>query len=175
MTSKKESILKSALELFARDGFKGTPTIKIAKAAGVSEALIFKHFKNKEGLLHAVIENGVERSKMLIANIILEPNPKALLRKYILVPFEFPESEMDYWKLIFKIKWEIEYKHEGLAEPLKLALSNAFEKLGYKKPREEAEFLYQFMDGISGNLLKGSMPTGLNLKDFLIEKYNLNE
>ena len=48
MTDKQEKILQAALELFAKEGFKGTSTNKIAKKAGVSEGLIFRHFENKD-------------------------------------------------------------------------------------------------------------------------------
>ena len=54
MTNKKEKILLTALELFANEGFKSVTTSKIAKEAGVSEGLIFRHFENKKGLLNAL-------------------------------------------------------------------------------------------------------------------------
>lgn len=38
------SLISSAANLFAAKGFKGTTTKEIAKAAGVSEALVFKYF-----------------------------------------------------------------------------------------------------------------------------------
>ena len=46
MTEKQISILESALELFSSKGFDAVPTSLIAKQAGVSEGLIFRHFKN---------------------------------------------------------------------------------------------------------------------------------
>lgn len=42
--------------LFARRGFDGTTTRQISKRAGVNEAIIFRHFRTKEGLYWAVIE-----------------------------------------------------------------------------------------------------------------------
>ncbi len=47
---RKQSIARAALPLFARQGFRGTTTKDIARAAGVSEALIFRHFPSKESL-----------------------------------------------------------------------------------------------------------------------------
>ena len=44
MTEKQENILKAALQLFAKEGFYATSTSKVAKLAGVSEGLIFRHF-----------------------------------------------------------------------------------------------------------------------------------
>ena len=45
-----------AIDLFARKGFAGTTTREIAKAAGVTEAIIFRHFATKEALYNAIID-----------------------------------------------------------------------------------------------------------------------
>src|SRR5579862_1674998 len=52
MTAKdrKLAIVKAALPLFARKGFAETTTKDLAKAAGVSEPLLYKHFPSKEAL-----------------------------------------------------------------------------------------------------------------------------
>jgi AcrR family transcriptional regulator len=48
------SILRAAARVFAENGFRGTTTKALAEAAGVSEALIFKHFPSKEALFEAM-------------------------------------------------------------------------------------------------------------------------
>jgi len=53
---RKEQILTIATGLFARQGFRGTTTKQIAEHAGVTEALIFRHFPSKEELYWAVID-----------------------------------------------------------------------------------------------------------------------
>src|SRR5438105_7849506 len=53
---RREAIVKAALPLFARKGFGNTTTRELAEAAGVSEALIYKHFPSKESL-YAEIQN----------------------------------------------------------------------------------------------------------------------
>ena len=42
--------MKAVLPIFARQGFARTTTRELAEAAGVSEALIYKHFPSKESL-----------------------------------------------------------------------------------------------------------------------------
>ena len=106
MTEKQEEILKSALELFAQEGYTATSTSKIAKKAGVSEGLIFKHFKNKEGLLMAIAKLGEEKFKSLYANIIEETNPVEVIRSVIMMPTLIREEDYDFWRLQFKLKWE---------------------------------------------------------------------
>lgn len=47
---KKSIILKTSLELFASKGYHAISVRDIAKAAGVSEAALYKHFKGKEDM-----------------------------------------------------------------------------------------------------------------------------
>lgn len=53
---RKAQIVKAASALFSKKGFKGTSTREIAKAAGISEATIFKHFSRKDDLYSAIID-----------------------------------------------------------------------------------------------------------------------
>ncbi len=53
---RRQQILEVAMRLFARRGFDGVTTRQIAKRAGVTEALIFRHFPRKQDLYWAVIE-----------------------------------------------------------------------------------------------------------------------
>ncbi len=53
---RREQILQTAFELFSRKGFSGTTTKDIARAAGVSEAMVFKHFASKDELYGALLD-----------------------------------------------------------------------------------------------------------------------
>jgi AcrR family transcriptional regulator len=50
-------ILKLAVNLFSERGFSGTTTREIAQAAGVSEAMVFRHFATKEELYSAILDH----------------------------------------------------------------------------------------------------------------------
>ena len=49
-------IVRVAMRLFSERGFRGTTTKEVAQAAGVSEAIIFRHFATKEDLYSAIID-----------------------------------------------------------------------------------------------------------------------
>jgi AcrR family transcriptional regulator len=51
MTERKLAIVQAATRLFAERGYDATPVSEIARAAGVSEGAIFRHFQTKEDLL----------------------------------------------------------------------------------------------------------------------------
>jgi TetR/AcrR family transcriptional regulator len=60
---RRNQILDTATELFARQGFEGTTTRQIAENARVNEAIIFRHFPSKEELYWAVIEHQCQLSQ----------------------------------------------------------------------------------------------------------------
>jgi TetR/AcrR family transcriptional regulator len=57
---RRRQLLDAALELFSRKGFGGTTTKEIAAAAGVTEAIIFRHFPSKQALYTAVLDSRAE-------------------------------------------------------------------------------------------------------------------
>lgn len=56
---RREQIIATAVELFSKHGFSGTTTKKIAAAAGISEAMVFRHFATKDELYEAILHTKV--------------------------------------------------------------------------------------------------------------------
>jgi TetR/AcrR family transcriptional regulator len=54
---RRRQLLDTALDIFSRKGFDGATTKEIATAAGVTEAIIFRHFPSKQALYAAVIDD----------------------------------------------------------------------------------------------------------------------
>ncbi len=173
MTEKQEKILNAALQLFAKEGYHATSTNKVAKLAGVSEGLIFRHFGNKEGLLQAILEFGAEKLKELVVDIVMETDPKEVIRKAIKLPANVDKEDFDFWKLQYKLKWELEVNSDKKMEPLKMALTNAFNKLNYEEPELEAGLILLYTDGIASSMLKGSSLNVDEMIQLLIRKYKL--
>jgi AcrR family transcriptional regulator len=57
---RRKAIVNAAVPLFARNGFAGTTTRELAAAAGVSEALLFRHFPSKQSLYREILTLGCE-------------------------------------------------------------------------------------------------------------------
>ena len=53
---RRKQLIDVAIDLFSRKGFGGTTTREIAAAAGVTEAIIFRHFATKQDLYTAILE-----------------------------------------------------------------------------------------------------------------------
>ena len=71
---KRSAILQAALELFAENGFKGSPTALIAKRAGVATGTLFFYFKNKEELIRELFQEVLVQ----INSIALEDEPEVM-------------------------------------------------------------------------------------------------
>lgn len=55
-TDRRQQLIETALDLFSRKGFDGATTKEIAVEAGVTEAIIFRHFPTKQALYDAVVQ-----------------------------------------------------------------------------------------------------------------------
>lgn len=78
---RRQQILSVAMQLFSQHGFRGTTTREIAQAAGVSEAIVFRHFATKHELYAAMIDGKA------CGNETLEPLEKIA---------EFVQAKDDY-------------------------------------------------------------------------------
>lgn len=58
---RREQLLDTAVGLFAEKGYAGATTSELAKAAGVTEPIIYRHFESKRDLFIAVIDRTSEQ------------------------------------------------------------------------------------------------------------------
>jgi AcrR family transcriptional regulator len=78
---RRSAIVQVATRIFAENGFHGTTTRQLAKAAGVSEALLYKHFPSKESLFDAILATGAKGalSNVFKSIMLLEPSTSTLV------------------------------------------------------------------------------------------------
>ncbi len=78
---RREAILQAARRVFDGKGFHGTTTRELAAAAGVSEALLFKHFPSKQALYSAMQLSCFreERAQIIERLEALEPSTASLV------------------------------------------------------------------------------------------------
>lgn len=66
-SARREQLLDCALTVFARTGLHGTGTRDLARAAKVTEPVLYRHFRGKEALFAAVLEVVAERLSTALA------------------------------------------------------------------------------------------------------------
>ncbi|HEX3970732.1 MAG TPA: helix-turn-helix domain-containing protein, partial [Stellaceae bacterium] len=76
---RRKAIVRTAVPLFARKGFAGTTTRELADAAGISEALLFRHFPSKQSLYREILQLGCEGDPALEKLATLQASTKTLI------------------------------------------------------------------------------------------------
>ena len=86
---RREEILRAAERVFAARGLHGTPTMEIAKAAGISQAYLFRLFPTKADLFTALVQRCNARIERTFTDAAAaareagEPVMQAMGRAYI--------------------------------------------------------------------------------------------
>lgn len=103
-------ILQTAVNLFSQRGFKGTTTKEIAKAAGVSEAIIFRHFATKDELYGAILDSkacqdGLHRfpweGNAVLQEAITNRDDQAVFYNIALQAMENHQKDVNFMRLLF--------------------------------------------------------------------------
>jgi TetR/AcrR family transcriptional regulator, acrAB operon repressor len=78
----REGLIRTAIDCFARYGYAGTSIDRIARAAGVTKGALYYHFRDKEQLLFAAVQERVGAFERYVRESV-EPldDPKVALRQ----------------------------------------------------------------------------------------------
>ena len=102
---RREQLINVAIRLFSRKGFSGTTTKEVARAAGVNQAILFRHFATKEELYAAILEHKASTSR---ADEWLEElrghaerrDDEALFRAVVAKVLEHGRRDRDFMRLM---------------------------------------------------------------------------
>ena len=98
-------ILAVAVSLFSQKGFRGTTTKEIATAAGVSEAMVFRHFATKEELYSAILDHKACASGRFdpaetAADAIARKDDRAVFETLALGALDHHENDPQFQRLL---------------------------------------------------------------------------
>lgn len=102
---RRQQLVQVAIRLFSRKGFRGTTTKEIALAAGVTEAIIFRHFASKDDLYAAILD--FKASEVCVEEWLEEPREYAerrddegLFRTLASKILDHYRSDLDFMRLM---------------------------------------------------------------------------
>ena len=75
---RRQAVLDTACRVFTRSSYRGATTAEIAKAAGISEPILYRHFGSKRDLYLACLEEAW-RSFKEVANGAIDKDPDTCL------------------------------------------------------------------------------------------------
>lgn len=98
-------ILRVAVSLFASEGFRGTTTKKIAEAAGVSEAMVFRHYATKEELYSAILDHKACSGdaidpEAMVADALKRKDDRAVFEGLAFGALEHHEQDPEFQRLL---------------------------------------------------------------------------
>ena len=97
----REKILKSALRLFAREGFASTSIQKIADQCGISQTAVLQHYSSKKNLLEAIrLHVNDSNWEFVDKNIHLEDDALTSLTKHCSGNLEWALKNKDQAQII---------------------------------------------------------------------------
>ncbi|WP_054940561.1 TetR/AcrR family transcriptional regulator [Paenibacillus ihuae] len=168
-TVKQQQIIDSAITLFAKKGYANTSTSEIAKAAGVSEGAIFKHYGTKDHLLLSVILPFIKEffpvlAQEVFTDVMAEDTAKfdELLLKLLKNRAAFIDENKEIFRVVVK---EILYKDELKKEllPYFIQILTPF----YSTVLEEFKKRGELIDKPTGELIQYVL---LNIGGFIISR-----
>ncbi|GGA46798.1 TetR family transcriptional regulator [Kroppenstedtia guangzhouensis] len=109
-----EQIFQSAVEVFAHSGFERAKMDEIARRAGVAKGTIYYHFKGKEELFVALMNDGMERiMDQLRRRMEVTEDPVHQLEGLLEGLVEYLYHNGTFAKLLISESWgSIERQHE---------------------------------------------------------------
>ena len=89
--------MKSAIRLFAAQGFDATTTLQISREVGVTEPTIFYHFKNKQHFFNTILEDALSRYPGRLEQLNLSgPTAFGCIEEILKSHFKIVEDETHY-------------------------------------------------------------------------------
>src|ERR1700677_4714523 len=97
-------ILAGAMRVFAERGYEGASMTEIARAGGVTAAVIYDHFASKQELHGALLEGQTDALLAHVGGAVGSAGPESEQRMRVGVDafFEFVEVNPFAWRLIFR-------------------------------------------------------------------------
>ncbi len=160
-TTRREQLLRGALELFAERGYAGASVKAIAERAGVSQGLLYVHFGNKEALLRALFEREMEDVQGTLGASADSTGTETsspttgleALEGLLRAAFAVVTSNRDLWRLSYALRFQPAVW--GLLEPslsvwtasVREQLEEVCRKMKLARPELEARLLFATIDG----------------------------
>ena len=157
-------LLDAALEVIGQHGRTSAARVAdIVAAAGLSNDAFYRHFRSKDALIAAVIEDGTERlAAYTMHQMSKETEPAAQVRRW--VEAVMSQAREDIARPTLAVLWNgnqtLDNGHHGAAPRLAELLVGPFSALGHAAPEMAASLAAHAVFGrMSEDLWAGRVPT----------------
>jgi AcrR family transcriptional regulator len=94
-------ILEAACRVVAQHGFQGATIDRVAEEAKIAKGTVYLYFHNKEEMLKAAVEQGIEKfTSQLRAEVAEVKTPLEKLRRLVEVSLKLSDANRDFFKTL---------------------------------------------------------------------------
>ena len=102
----RELLIETAARLFAQNGYNKTSMRELAEAVGMKAGSIFYHFKGKEEILHAVMQQAITYLLLAVQkNIVHADTPRERLRVLVRLELDMYLGDQSGYGLVLIHEW----------------------------------------------------------------------
>ncbi len=132
----RERILSAAGALLVGEGYASLSMRRIAAEVGCTATSIYLHFENKDALVHALIEHGMEELHEALRQVVeTEPDPRRRLAGLCRAYLDFGLANPKYYEVMF------------LLHPERMA---RYPQEKYRRARRNLEFFAEAITELGG-------------------------
>lgn len=156
---KREHLIRAATRAFAKYGYAGATTKRLAEEAGVSEGLFYHYFPGKRRLLAIIrdrvfadVRTAIKLDPSVMPGRCAEQIVRALLASF--------RTHREFWRMALfnqgesAVRATLETEMTRLADEVQRALERALERDGARKPKIESELLFATIDGVTQRFVR---------------------
>ncbi len=103
-TNRRDQLIETAMELFSEQGFATTSIKSIARAAGVSQGLLYNYFSSKEELLRHIFRRGATQIEAAFASA--DGISELHLADFINQLYVLIHKEKKFWRLFHIVRMQ---------------------------------------------------------------------
>lgn len=150
---RREQILESAVDLFARHGFEGTSVRMIADAADVSAGLLYNYFESKDDVLRAIFRRSMEDVQESFARAAVGDTPAERVRRLVRAALDVVLEHLSFWRLTYAVRMQpavmesLDDRVAAWMEAIRRDLEHRLREVGSDAPALDARVLFAAIDG----------------------------
>ncbi|HKQ61427.1 MAG TPA: TetR/AcrR family transcriptional regulator [Candidatus Polarisedimenticolaceae bacterium] len=103
MSTLRERISAAAQELYLREGIEGLSMRKLAEVVGVSATALYRHYGNKDEILHEIVMEGLKILEGYVRPALEAPGPREKLQLLIRHYLDFALEQPKYFDFAFML------------------------------------------------------------------------
>ena len=148
-------LITTGLRLFADRGYASTPVSVIAKAAGVSQGLLYHYFPGKSDLVVAIFRTSLNDVRESWSRADAEPDPRLRVPALLRAVGSLIRERREFWALLYGVRMqrEVLLSVAPLLDPwiheIHAKLERYLREAGWPDSQTEALLLFAQIDGVS--------------------------